>query len=104
MQVLTLLHHLGYGDLSLHSWKTLSAGMSAEVTCAEPQYECTLSGALFYILDGFLPMVKICCQNLEAWNKPSQNCDPLKQVVMKELKYVAEGVVVRTCMGTLHTL
>ena len=101
IKLLTLLHHLGYGNLSLCSWKTLSAGMSAIVTCTEPQYEFTLSGALFYILDGFLPMVKTCCQKLEAWNKPNQNCDPVKLLLIKELKYVAEGVVVS--VDTLHT-
>ena len=96
LAVQTLVHHIEHGHLSLRSWKTLSAGMSAKVhvTCADREYEQTLSGVVFYILNGFLPMVTTCCKELSAKNKPNPSSQALTLIHIQELESVAEGVVV----------
>ena len=104
LKVETLLHYVGHGHLSLHSLKILSSGMSVQVPDADETRQHSLSSVLFYISDGFLPMMVACCQKLAAWNKPNRVSKAANEIHIKELQHVANAIVVCNTQQTYQSI
>ena len=95
-EIQALLHYLAHRHLSIHKWKQLSAGIATTLTCGSQ--EMPLTSILFYIMEGFLPMITMFCKQLGVANMTDVNSKQIQKsliaVPVSVLKAVADGVVV----------
>ena len=95
-EIQALLHYLAHRHLSLRTWKQLSAGIAATVTCGSQ--EIPLTSILFYIMEGFLPMITAFCSQLAVANMADLNSKLIRKLLtprsLSVLKAVGDGIVV----------
>ena len=93
----TLLQYLSHCHLSLKTWKGRSAGVAATVTWGS--HEIPLTSILFYIMEGFLPMIAAFCDQLSSAIMADANSKLIREMLtsrsLSVLKAVGDGVVVR---------
>lgn len=93
-----LLHYLAHRHLSLRTWKGLSAGIAAIISCGSQ--EMHLTSILFYIVEGFLPMMTAFCNQLAVANMADVNSKLIRELLsarsLSLLKAVGDGVMVST--------
>ena len=91
-----LFHYLARRHLSIYKWKQLSAGIATTLTCGSQ--EMPLTSILFYIMEGFLPMIAMFCNQLVEVNNADINSKQIRQLLTTEpisvLKDVGDGVMV----------
>ena len=95
-QIQALLHYLAHRHLSVRMWKQLSVDIATTITCEGR--EMSLTSILFYIMEGFLPMITMFCKQLVEVNKADINSKQIRQLLTTEpisvLKAVGDGVMV----------
>ena len=95
-EIQDLLHYLAHRHLSVHTWKQLSVDIATTITC-ESQ-EIPLTSILFYIIEGFLPMITMFCKQLVEANRADSNSEQNQELLTAEpisvLKAVGDGVMV----------
>ena len=95
-EIQALLHYLAHRHLSLHTWKKLSAGVVTTITCG--RQEMPLTSTLFYIMEGFLPMITTFCNQLALANMADINNKLIQELLTREslsvLRAVGDGVMV----------
>ena len=88
IKIRTALHHLANRHLNLRNWTVLCEGI-----CDKVEYNLHLFGVLFFIMDGFLPMMTAFFD--QCWNSNMPNC--AANVVMQfisQIRILCEGVEV----------
>ena len=94
-EIKALLHCLAHRHLSLHTWKEFSASITT-VTCGSKKIP--LTSILFYIMEGFIPMITMFCKQLEVANRADTSSKQIRELLTAKpisvLKAVAEGVMV----------
>ena len=95
-EIQALLHYLAHRHLSLRTWKELSAGITTTVTYGSQ--EMPLTSILFYIMEGFLPMITAFCNQLAMASMADGNNKLIRELLtarsLSVLKAVGDGVVV----------
>ena len=95
-EIQALLYYLGHRHLSLRTWRELSTGITTTVTCGSQ--EILLTSVLFYIMEGFLPMITAFCNQLGKANMADVNSKLIRELLtartLSVLKAVGDGVVV----------
>ena len=65
IQIQNALHHLANHHLNLRNWTEICQGFRDKIICDFNDVQYSLYGALYYIVDGFLPMMRVllnqCC-------------------------------------------
>ena len=90
IKIQAALHYLANHHLSLRNWREICKGMlNKKIKCYDVEY--SLFGVLFYIMDGFLPMMKMFLS--QYWDKDIHNSAAIAQI-LPELKLLGDGVQV----------
>ena len=102
-EIQALLHSLAHRHLSIRTWKQLSVGFATTITC-ENQEKMPLTSILFYIMEGFLPMITMFCKQLVEANRADINSKLIRELLTTEpisvLKAVGDGVMVSESLLT----
>ena len=97
-EIQVLLHYLAHRHLSICKWKQLSAGLATTITCTTQQMSPTCTNILFYIMEGFLPMITMFCKQLVKANTTDINSKQIRGLLTAEgiavLYSVGDGVMV----------
>ena len=80
IQIRTALHHLANRHLNLRNWTKICEGiLNKKVTCDFDGEEYDLFGVLFYLMDGFLPMMRSFLSQYWVKNTPSSMAEVVTQ-------------------------
>ena len=95
VKIQAALHYLANGHVSLRNWTVICKGISGKkIFCDSDEY--SLFGVLYYIMDGFLPMMR---KFLElCWVEKARVHNPVlgrpETQLIPELKCLGDGIEV----------
>ena len=95
-EIQDLLHYLAHRHLSIRTWKQLSVDIATTITCESQKMP--LTSILFYIMEGFLPMIIMFCKQLAEVNQADSNSEQNQELLAAKpisvLKAIGDGVMV----------
>ena len=97
IKIRAALHHLANRHLNLRSWTEVCKGiLDKKVHCNFDgvEYSCSLFGVLFFIMDGFLPLMRAFLDQCWIPNMPIFASKAVMQFI-PQISILCEGVQVR---------